>query len=113
MHEETHRGSPLPTGVAAGLIGAMTVLPIVGREMRVASRRASTHWSRAIVGACVLVICTWVLLVMRTIPAHQQSKVLFGTLTGGALLNVGSWVFMIMVFVGAYALAYFMRRQWT
>ncbi|MBL7995211.1 YeeE/YedE family protein [bacterium] len=34
-------------------------------------------------------------------------------LTGGAVLNVGSWVFMIMVFAGAYALAYFLRRQWT
>jgi uncharacterized membrane protein YedE/YeeE len=34
-------------------------------------------------------------------------------LTGGALLNVGSWAFMMMVFAGAYALAYFMRRQWT
>ncbi|MHB1313236.1 MAG: YeeE/YedE thiosulfate transporter family protein [Gemmatimonadaceae bacterium] len=34
-------------------------------------------------------------------------------LTGGALLNAGSWAFMIMVFAGAYALAYFMRRQWT
>ncbi len=34
-------------------------------------------------------------------------------LTGGALLNAGSWAFMIMVFVGAYALAYVMRRQWT
>lgn len=34
-------------------------------------------------------------------------------LTGGALLNAGSWAFMIMVFAGAYAFAYFMRRQWT
>ena len=34
-------------------------------------------------------------------------------LTGGALLNVGSWAFMLMVFAGAYGLAYFMRRQWT
>ncbi len=33
-------------------------------------------------------------------------------LTGGALLNAGSWAFMIMVFVGAYAFAYLMRRQW-
>jgi uncharacterized protein len=33
-------------------------------------------------------------------------------LTGGALLNVGSWTFMMMVFAGAYAAAYFMRRQW-
>lgn len=34
-------------------------------------------------------------------------------LTGGAILNVGSWAFMLMVFAGAYALAYLMRRQWT
>jgi uncharacterized membrane protein YedE/YeeE len=33
-------------------------------------------------------------------------------LTGGALLNVGSWAFMIMVFVGGYAVAYFFRWQW-
>lgn len=34
-------------------------------------------------------------------------------LTGGAMLNLGSWAFMLSVFAGAYALAYFMRRQWT
>ena len=34
-------------------------------------------------------------------------------LTGGALLNAGSWAFMIMVFAGAYGFAYFVRRQWT
>lgn len=34
-------------------------------------------------------------------------------LTGGALLSVGSWIFMISVFVGAYAAAHFIRRQWT
>ena len=33
-------------------------------------------------------------------------------LTGGAVLNLGSWAFMICVFAGAYALAYFFRRQW-
>ncbi len=33
-------------------------------------------------------------------------------LSGGALLNAGSWAFMLMVFAGAYAFAYFMRRQW-
>ncbi len=33
-------------------------------------------------------------------------------LTGGAVLNVGSWAFMLCVFGGAYALAYFVRRQW-
>lgn len=33
-------------------------------------------------------------------------------LTGGALLNLGSWIFMMCVFAGAYALAWFLRRQW-
>lgn len=33
-------------------------------------------------------------------------------LTGGALLNLGSWAFMLMVFAGGYATAYFIRRQW-
>jgi uncharacterized membrane protein YedE/YeeE len=33
-------------------------------------------------------------------------------LTGGALLNLGSWAFMLAVFAGAYALAYFVRWQW-
>lgn len=33
-------------------------------------------------------------------------------LSGGAVLSLGSWVFMMMVFAGAYATAYFVRRQW-
>jgi uncharacterized membrane protein YedE/YeeE len=33
-------------------------------------------------------------------------------LTGGALLNLGSWAFMMMVFAGAYAVAYFVRWEW-
>lgn len=33
-------------------------------------------------------------------------------LTGGALLSVGSWTFMLAVFASAYAVAYFVRRQW-
>ena len=33
-------------------------------------------------------------------------------LSGGALLSVGSWIFMLAVFAGAYALAYFVRREW-
>jgi uncharacterized membrane protein YedE/YeeE len=33
-------------------------------------------------------------------------------LVGGAELSVGSWVFMIMIFAGGFAAAYFVRRQW-
>ncbi len=34
-------------------------------------------------------------------------------LSGGALLSVGSWAFMFAVFGGGYALAWFLRREWT
>jgi hypothetical protein len=33
-------------------------------------------------------------------------------LTGGAVLSVGSWVFMFAVFAGGYMLAPFIRRMW-
>ncbi len=33
-------------------------------------------------------------------------------LTGGAVFNVGSLVFMLAVFASAYALAYFVRKEW-
>ena len=34
-------------------------------------------------------------------------------LSGGAVLSAGSWAFMMAVFAGAYALAYFVRRLWN
>jgi uncharacterized membrane protein YedE/YeeE len=33
-------------------------------------------------------------------------------LSGGAAMSVGSWAFMLSVFAGGYAVAYFMRKQW-
>ena len=33
-------------------------------------------------------------------------------LTGGATLSVGGWVFIFAVFGGAYATAWFVRKQW-
>jgi uncharacterized membrane protein YedE/YeeE len=33
-------------------------------------------------------------------------------LSGGAVLAVGSWAFLFAVFIGGYAVAYFVRRQW-
>jgi hypothetical protein len=34
-------------------------------------------------------------------------------LSGGAVLSAGSWAFMMAVFGGAYALAYFVRKLWN
>lgn len=33
-------------------------------------------------------------------------------LSGGAIMSVGAWTFMLSVFVGGYAVAFFVRRQW-
>lgn len=33
-------------------------------------------------------------------------------LSGGAVLGLGSWAFMLMVFAGGYGAAWFVRRQW-
>lgn len=33
-------------------------------------------------------------------------------LVGGAELSVGAWTFMLCIFAGGYAAAYFVRRQW-
>ncbi len=33
-------------------------------------------------------------------------------LSGGGLMSVGSWAFMLSVFAGGYGVAYFVRRQW-
>lgn len=33
-------------------------------------------------------------------------------LTGGAMMNVGSWVFMISLFIGAYAMAGAVKKLW-
>lgn len=34
-------------------------------------------------------------------------------LSGGAVLSVGSWAFMMAIFASAYALAYFVRKLWN
>jgi uncharacterized membrane protein YedE/YeeE len=34
-------------------------------------------------------------------------------LSGGAVLSVGSWAFMFCVFIGGYAVAYFVRKLWN
>lgn len=34
-------------------------------------------------------------------------------LSGGAAMSVGAWIFMLSVFAGGYALAWFVRRLWS
>lgn len=34
-------------------------------------------------------------------------------LSGGAVMSAGAWIFMLSVFAGGYAVAWFVRRQWA
>ncbi len=34
-------------------------------------------------------------------------------LSGGSLMSLGSWAFMLSVFAGGYLMAWFVRRQWS
>ncbi len=59
----------------------------------------------------------WVLAGAGGILAGLGAQVARGctsgqALTGGAQLALGSWIFMFSVFAGAYALAWFVRKQW-
>ena len=64
----------------------MTFLPIVGRELRVASRRRGTYWVRTGAALAVMVLGTWFFLMMRNEPAREVAMALFGILTGSAVL---------------------------
>src|SRR6266576_5456157 len=64
----------------------MTFLPIVDRELRVASRRRSTYWIRAGAATGVMVLGAWLFLMMRHEPSRQVAMALFGILTGSAAL---------------------------
>lgn len=63
----------------------MTFLPIVERELRVASRRAGTFWLRFGAGLGVVVYAAWMLLMFGRETPQQAAQVCFYGLTGVAL----------------------------
>jgi hypothetical protein len=64
----------------------VTLLPIVARELKVASRRRSTYWLRAAAALWALALGTWLFLVIRHEAAPDVAKALLGLLTGSTLL---------------------------
>jgi ABC-type transport system involved in multi-copper enzyme maturation permease subunit len=60
----------------------MTFLPIVDRELRTNARRASTYWTRTVLGGAVCLIWFGVLVMSpATTPIHTKAQVLFWTVT--------------------------------
>jgi len=103
-------GSPLMSWtlflVAGAFVGAL-ISGVLGRRVRWTVERGpqvsdNRRLALAFAGGCV---------------AAYGAKIAKGctsgqALTGGAILNVGSLVFMLAVFASAYALAWFVRKEW-
>jgi ABC-type transport system involved in multi-copper enzyme maturation permease subunit len=64
----------------------MTFLPIVTRELRVASRRRSTYWVRTGAGLAVVMAGVWLFLMVQGQSAREIGRFLFWVLTGSAVV---------------------------
>src|SRR5213076_1085705 len=73
----------------------MTVLPIVGRELRVAARRPGTYWLRVTAAFVAIALFGWVLLnlLRDQVPSAAHGRYLFRALFGFA--------FVYCLFIGA------------
>ncbi|RPI98771.1 MAG: hypothetical protein EHM39_07610 [Chloroflexi bacterium] len=93
--------------VIGALIGGLTSGWLNGRVKLETNRgpRVSvrTRWITAFVGGAIM---GYGARLARGCTSGQA-------LSGGAVLSLGSWVFMFAVFAGAYAVAYFVRRLWN
>lgn len=63
---------------------ALTLLPVVERELRVAARRPSTYWVRTFAGVLVLAVASWCFLVFERQTPREVASIIFGVLTGSA-----------------------------
>ncbi len=86
-------------GFISGLIGRRVKLETV----KGASVSNSTRWIMAFLGGALM---GYGARLARGCTSGQG-------LSGGAGLSVGSWAFMLAVFAGAYAVAYFFRKFWN
>ena len=103
-------GSPLDDwlvfevlGVAlGGLVGAYTSGRLSKETLRGAGVSAGRRIAFALAGG-----------VLMGVAARMARGCTSGqALSGGALMSAGSWAFMMCVFGGGYAVAWFVRREW-
>ncbi len=59
----------------------MTLLPVVDRELRVASRRRWSYLGRSVAAALALLVVAWFLILERSLSLNQLGKQLFGVTT--------------------------------
>ena len=86
-----------------GIIGAVTAGRFGAKVIRNATTTVTTRLALAFGGG----------LLMGLAARAARGCTSGQALSGGAVLSVGSWIFMLSVFAGGYAFAWFMRRQWS
>ena len=98
------------SGALAGLAGGLHVLLLHGaREGSYQVVQSVEVFSGATIGGLGSLggaIVGWAARMARGCTSGQA-------LSGGAVLSVGSWVFMFSVFAGGYALSVLVRRLWN
>src|SRR5215831_13540056 len=55
----------------------MTFLPIVGRELRVASRRGGTYWTRSLIGGAAVLVGGWFFGFSTGLRPDQMAEMIF------------------------------------
>ena len=85
-------------GLVSGWLGGRLKLE-TRKGPRISNR---TRWIMAFAGGMIM---GWGARLARGCTSGQA-------LSGGAVLSAGSWAFMFSIFIGAYALAWFLRRLW-
>jgi len=63
----------------------MTLLPVVARELRVASRRSWTYWGRVFAGGLALLLSAWIVLLGRAVTGSKSGEPMFYALAVPAL----------------------------
>ncbi len=94
--------------LTAGTIVGGFLSGLFGRRVKVETNKGpqindKTRWIMAFIGGALM---GYGARLARGCTSGQA-------LSGGAVLSVGSWAYMLALFVGAYALAYFFRRFWN
>ena len=94
--------------LTAGTIIGGFISGIFGRRLKMETNKGprisnKTRWIMAFLGGALM---GYGARLARGCTSGQA-------LSGGAVLSVGSWAYMLALFVGAYALAYFFRRFWN
>jgi uncharacterized membrane protein YedE/YeeE len=94
--------------LTGGTILGGLISGLLGRRMKFETNKGpqisnGTRWIMAFIGGALM---GYGARLARGCTSGQA-------LSGGAVLSVGSWAYMLSLFAGAYALAYFFRKFWN